>query len=188
METLSSINHYVASYFAALAGGEILILPIIVAIKISSTNFFGAMAAAFAGTLTRDWVVFLLFRKKGRQILIKKQKFKTKILRVEKLLNKHGTNVFCAYRLMFGLVNIVLMVLGISGLSFKKFAVLSLISNFIFIVMVGGFGYFFTELMIETVAWIHQNKIFGFGGFAILILFYLFVKKWKTFLVAKRIL
>jgi len=44
---------YTAYFILAFAGGEILLFPIILAVKLSGSNIFSAMAVAFAGTLSR---------------------------------------------------------------------------------------------------------------------------------------
>ena len=180
METLYT---YTAYFIAAFSGGEILIFPIILAVKLKDSNIFTAMVVAFGGTLSRDWLIFLLFREKGRQLLLKIPRFETKVGQLERLVAKNNVFVCLSYRFLFGLVIFFVIVLGLSGMHIRKFAVISLIANLLFITFVGGFGYFYTELMIEKINWVQHHPLFYLMGFAILLTIYLLVKKAGEFLI-----
>ena len=180
---LEPLYTYFAYFLAAFTGGEILIFPIILAVKLRASNIFLAMAVAFVGTLSRDWLLFLLFREKGRQLLLKIPRLKTKIGQAREIIDKNNMFVFLGYRFLFGLVIFIVIVLGLSGMSLRKFAAISLIGNTLFIICIGVFGYFYTEIMLEKIIWVHEHKAYYLLGFVILLGLYLLVKKAGELLV-----
>ena len=166
MEELLQNCGYVAAYIGTLIEGELLLLTIALAAKVGYMNFYGAMGMAFLGAYTRDWLTFLLARKSGRAIINKKPSLKNKLTKVNGLMEKNPTLILSTYRLIYGFTTLIVLMAGISGISMKKFALFSFISNTLWIVVIGGLGYFCGELMIENLeqAGNHQEYVIGFLG------------------------
>ena len=77
---------YFATFIGTFLEGEILLLTSILMWKIEQLNFFGCLTAAFAGAYTRDWVIFLIARNKGKKLLDNRPKLKSKLDRVNSLI------------------------------------------------------------------------------------------------------
>jgi len=166
---------YVASYLGTLIEGEILLLTAIITAKLGYMNFYGAMIAAFFGAYTRDWLTFLLARKSGRKIVAKKPSLKRKIEKVNGMMEKNPLLILTIYRFMYGFVTIIVLMVGMSDISMRKFGVFSALSNLLWVTMLGGLGFFFAETMIELIS---QYKGFVIGILtAIGLLYWFFIKR-----------
>ena len=179
MQELLEACGYLAAYLGTLIEGEILLLTTVISAKVGYMNFYGAMGFAFLGAYTRDWLTFLIGRKSGQAIIDKKPALKKKLAKVSGIMKRNPTLILGAYRLMYGFVTIIVLMAGISGVSMKKFGVLSAISNLIWVTVIGGLGYFCAEVMIEQIDVLSQNKGYVIGALAILGLGYWFFIKRK---------
>lgn len=178
MEELLQTCGYLAAYIGTLIEGEILLLTTVLTAKMGYMNFYIAMVIAFLGAYTRDWLTFLLGRKSGQAIIEKKPALKKKLEKVSGLMDKHPTLILGTYRLMFGFVTIIVLMAGASGVSMKKFGILSAISNAIWIMVYGGIGYFCAETMIQQMTVLSDNSgwVIGILG-AIGLLYWFFIKR-----------
>ncbi len=179
MEELLQTCGYLAAYLGTLIEGELLLLTTALTAKMGYMNFYGAMGMAFLGAYTRDWLTFLLARKSGQAIIDKKPSLKKKLAKVSGLMEKNPTLILSTYRLLYGFVTIIVLMAGISGVSMKKFGILSAISNALWILIIGGLGYFCAEVMIENLALVGEYKEYIIGILGISGLLYWFFKKRK---------
>ncbi len=173
MEGLLQACGYLAAYLGTLLGGELLLLTTIIATKAGYMNFFKAMVLAFFGAYSRDLLTFFIGRKSGQSIINKKPAMKKKLEKVNHLMEKNPTLILSTYRMMYGFVTIIILMAGISGISLRKFAFLSAISNLIWITIYGSFGYFCAELMIEQFNFLSQ-----YSGYIIAILAVIGLSYW----------
>ena len=72
MESFFESCGYIASFLGTLLEGEIMLLTAVISSKMGYFGYFGAMIAAFFGAYIKDWIKFLIAKKKGRQLLEKK--------------------------------------------------------------------------------------------------------------------
>jgi len=178
MEELLQTCGYLASYLGTLIEGEILLLTTALSAKMGYMNFYGAMIFAFLGSYTRDWLTFLLARKSGKSIIEKKPALKAKLAKVSNIMDKNPTLILGTYRLMYGFVTIIVLMAGISGVSLKKFGILSAISNALWVTIIGGLGYFCAEAMIHQIDVLSENKGIVLGVLATIgLLYWFFVKR-----------
>ena len=179
MEELLQTCGYIAAFLGTLIEGDILLLTTALTAKMGYMNFYGAMFLAFLGAYTRDWLTFLLARKSGQKIIDKKPALKKKLDKVSGMMNKNPTLILSTYRLMYGFVIIIVLMAGISGVSMKRFGILSAISNAIWVIIIGGLGYFCAEIMIHQIDVLSQNMNYVIGGLAAIGLAYWFFVKRK---------
>ena len=179
LEELLQTCGYLAAYLGTLIEGELLLLTTALTAKMGYMNFYGAMGMAFLGAYTRDWLTFLLARKSGQAIIDKKPSLKKKLAKVSGLMEKHPTLILIAYRQLYGFVTIIVLMAGISGVSMKKFGILSAISNALWVTIIGGLGYFCAEVMIRNLELVGSYKEYIIGFLGIAGLLYWFFKKRK---------
>ena len=178
MEELLQTCSYLASYLGTLIEGEILLLTTALSAKMGYMNFYIAMIFAFLGSYTRDWLTFLLARKSGNSIIEKKPALKEKLAKVSDIMGKNPTLILSTYRLMYGFVTIIVLMAGISGVSMRKFGILSAISNALWVTVIGGLGYFCAEAMIHQIDVLSENKGIVIGVLATIgLLYWFFVKR-----------
>lgn len=141
---------YLASFLGTFIEGEILLLTSVISAKLGYFNFFGGLAAAFLGAFSRDTIQFLIVKKQGKKLLAKKPKLQSKLDNASGWFNKNPLLYLTVYRLMYGFSTVIIMLSGLKdNISYSRFAFHSAISIGIWILLLGGFGYFCANMMID---------------------------------------
>ena len=156
----------------------IIDLPLTIRVAIGHFNFFGAMVAAFAGAYARDWLTFIFAKKRGRRLIDKKPGLKAKLSKVNGWLQRYPNTILSSYRLIYGMGTVTLLMAGISGVSTRKFAILSAISCAVWIIVYGGLGYFCAEVMVQNIEWMSSHSGYVIAALALIgLLYWFFVKR-----------
>ena len=119
-----------------LAHEELLSLPLIA-------------ICAFCGSCISDQLMFLIGRKKGKPFLESKPRMKWAAAKVTRIMEKHETLLILGFRFLYGLRNVTPVMLGISGVSYKKFIILNIIGAAIWAGAFAWGGYLFGMLLAE---------------------------------------
>lgn len=167
MEELLQTYGYLAAYIGTLIEGEVALLSTVISAKLGYMNFYLALFAAFLGAYTRDILTFWLGRKSGKASIEKKPAFKKKIAKVTNMMEKHPIRTLSFYRLLYGLVTLIVLMAGISDISFKKFAFLAAFSNLFWVCLLGGLGYVSAEAMMRNLEVMSDYKGYILGGLAV---------------------
>lgn len=152
---------YVATFLGTLLEGELSLLTSVISAKAGYFNFYVAMLAAFSGAWIADWFKFIVGKKKGRQLLLKKPKLEQKINRYTEWFEKHPYLILSFYKFFLGFTTVFLILSGIKNISYTRFAIHSGISVALWVLLIGGLGYHCAEFMIQNIEWIGDN-IFSF--------------------------
>lgn len=94
-------------------------------------NIYILIAAAWIGSFCGDQVYFLLGRKFGKRILRRFPRIEGGVQLAIDMLHKYHTIFILTYRYMYGVRNFASLGMGMSGLSWPRFASLNFISAFI---------------------------------------------------------
>jgi len=86
---------------------------------------------------------FFIGRRHGQPWLGKHDGWRAKIERVDKLMDRFGWIALLGFRFAYGLRAVTPFALGLSTLSFARFAVFNVIGAVIWAVVVGGAGFVF---------------------------------------------
>lgn len=104
------------------------------------------MSAAFLGTLLGDQFFFFLGRTRGlNYLLLRRRKLRRKVDKVNKWLSRYRFPLILGLRFNYGFRVVVSFVFGNSYVSIRSFVVLHLISVFIWVLVVGGGGFYFDK-------------------------------------------
>jgi len=179
MEEFLQTCGYIASYFGTILEGEILLITAVVTAKMGYMNIYGALTAVFAGAYTRDWMTFLLARKKGKEIIEKKPKLQAKLSKVNNWMIKNPELLLSVYRLLFGFATVIVLLAGTSNLSMKKFGILSAISCALWTMVYGSLAYFCADALLSNIEFVSQNKGYVIAGLSMIGLGYWFFVKRK---------
>jgi len=160
LEGLYESCGYVASFLGTFLEGEILLLTSVISAKLGYFNFFGGLVAAFFGAFARDTIQFLLVKKQGKKLLAKKPKLQTKVDNASAWFNKNPFFYLTFYRLMYGFSTVIIMMSGLKeNISYPKFAFYSAIGIGLWITVLGGFGFFCADLMIEKLNFLSDHSL-----------------------------
>jgi len=172
---------YLASFLGTFIEGEILLLTSVISAKLGYFNLIGGLVAAFFGAFLRDTLQFLLVKKQGRKLLIKKPKLQTKLDNASGWFYKNPFLYLTIYRLMYGFSTIIIMLSGLKeNISYPKFALHSAIGIGIWITLLGGFGYFCANVMIEQLNFLSDHSLQTIGVLTIIgLAYWFFIKRPK---------
>ena len=177
MEQIFQSCGVLSSFLATFIEGEMLFLTAIISAKMGYFNFFWGLGAAFLGAYTRDFILFFIAKKKGAQLLNKKPKLKTKIDNASERFEKKPFFYLTIYRLTYTFNSVIVILSGVKNVSFVRFAIPIALSVRIWVALIGSFGYFCAEFMIEKLNLISENKFVIIGSLAVLGLAYWFFFK-----------
>jgi len=150
VEQLYKTCGYLASFLGTLLEGEILLLTSVVSSKLGYFNFYGGLIAAFLGAFSRDSILFLITKKQGRKLLVKKPKLQKRLDDASGWYDKSPLIYLTSYRLMYGFSTVIIMLSALKeNISYPKFAFHSAIGIGLWILVIGGLGYFYANIMIE---------------------------------------
>lgn len=160
LEQLYETCGYLASFLGTLIEGEVLLLTSVISAQMGYFNLIGGLIAAFFGAFVRDSIQFLLVRKQGKKLLDKKPKLKIKLDNASEWFNKNPLLYLTVYRLMYGFSTVIIMLTGLKGnISYAKFAFHTSIGIGLWVMILGGFGYFCANVMIEKLNFMSEHSL-----------------------------
>lgn len=159
MTALFETCGYIASFLGTFIEGEILLLTSVMSSKLGYINYFGGMSAAFLGAFLKDSIKFIMVKRYGSKLLNNKPKLQAKLERTSTWYDKSPFFYMTFYRVMYGFGTPILMLSGLKGVPYMRFAIHSAISILIWISLIGGLGYFCTEIMIERLNFLKNHAI-----------------------------
>jgi membrane protein DedA with SNARE-associated domain len=147
MEHLISQFGYLALILGLLLEGEtILVLAAFMAHR-GYLNLQLVILIGFLVSFASDQFFFWLGRLKGVQFLEKRPAWLPRVEKAKKNLDRNSDLLFLSVRFLYGLRTVLPFVLGMSRFDPKRFAILNLISAFIWATIFGIAGYLFGHLM-----------------------------------------
>ena len=179
LENLFETCGYVASFIGTFIEGEIFLLTSVTSSQLGYFNFFGGLIAAFFGAFLRDSLQFLIVKKQGKKLLLKKPKLQAQVEKSSSWFNKNPFLYLTIYRFMYGFGSVIIVLSGLrEKISYPRFAFHSAIAIALWVAVLGGFGYFCAEAMIENLNFLSDHSlelIAGLGVFGFL--YWFFVKR-----------
>ncbi len=144
-------------------------------------NPISVAIAFFVGSLARDWATFWFARKKGEQWVNKKPKLQANAKKVSGWLEKSPEKVLLSYRFIYGFKIVILLVAGVSGMSWPRFAFLTAVSTFLWIVAFGVLGFYCGEEVTQQFSRISDYKWHIIIGVGVLVMLYWIFFRWRKF-------
>ena len=143
--------HIILIYIGVFCGiffeGEMVMITSVIAAHHGHLNIWIVVAIGLTGTYCSDMVYFFLGRRKGKEWLNKKPRFKEKYAFIDRNLAKFPILIFLVYRFMYGFRTIAPLVIGVSKTTTSKFLILSAISTLIWGITYSAVGYIFGEVL-----------------------------------------
>jgi len=150
MQDFLEVCGYLGAYLGVFVEGEILFLTAIITAQLGYLNFWGILLAVFLGAQTSDWTFFLLGRIKGQEFVEKRPKLRAKMDKMSLHLEGHPNLILLSYRFLLGFRIVIPLMIGLSNISTKKFALFSVLSTGFWISVYGSFGYFCAEALLSN--------------------------------------
>ena len=126
MTLLRRYGYYVILIWTFLEGETIVILAGMFSKKLALDPWLIALCA-FIGSFCSDQVMFSLGKYKGEAVLHRFPRIAKNVDKAAQLFKKYDTILILGFRFVYGVRNVTPILLGVSGVSHKKFFLLNLI-------------------------------------------------------------
>lgn len=166
---------YVVLFFWSILEGEMGLVMGGIMTHTGDMNYFMAVFIAGLGGFTGDQLYFYIgrFNKGFIQEKLYRQRRKFAIAHV--LLKKYGWPIIFIQRYMYGLRTVIPMAIGITKYSAKRYALINLLSAWVWAAITITPAYYFGEEILKVLAYAREHWYFALpvaGAFVMLIYTY----------------
>jgi membrane protein DedA with SNARE-associated domain len=164
LSDLVSTYGYYAVFLGALFEGETILILAGFAAYRGMLDIGYVIAIAFVASTLGDQIFFHLGRIHGVAILGRFPMLNARVPAVQRMLDKYHTPLILAVRFLYGLRIAGPMVMGISGVSPARFALLNMIGAFVWAIVIALAGYYFgafLELLLNDIKHIEEAVLIG---------------------------
>lgn len=151
---------YIILFIWSLLEGELGLVMAGILAHTGDMNIFIAILVAALGGFTGDQIFFYIGRFNRYFVQRKLLKHRRKFALATILLNKYGWYIIFIQRYLYGLRAIIPITIGTTKLCWKKFAVINLISAFIWASITIVISYIFGDLIIEIIKYVKHHLYF----------------------------
>jgi membrane protein DedA with SNARE-associated domain len=138
---------YPAVLLGTFLEGETIMLLGGLAAHLGYLSLEWVIACGFCGTLIGDQLYFFLGRRHGKSFLARRLSWQPRARRVFTILERHQNLLIVGFRFLYGLRSVTPFAIGMSNVSYTRFAVLNLIGAAIWAVVIGLAGFFLGHAM-----------------------------------------
>ncbi len=158
------IIRYLAVYFGIFIEGETVMIASSLAAHRGYMDIFTVVFTGFIGTQTSDWIYFSIGRKRGKLFLNKRPRLKKRSNKINRWFHKYPILVMLGYRFLYGFRMITPLILGMSRIKTRKFALYSLLTTVIWAIVFGAAGYYFGALLESRMEWLKKYELIAVIG------------------------
>ncbi len=162
-ELVASFGYY-AVFFGALLEGETILIFAGFAAHRGMLDIRYVIAIAFVASTLGDQIFFQLGRLYGVAILGRFPVLRTRVPIVQRMLDKYHTALIPAVRFLYGLRIAGPIIIGISGVSSARFALLNMMGALVWAAIIALAGYYFgalLELLLKDIKHIEEAILLG---------------------------
>jgi membrane protein DedA with SNARE-associated domain len=146
MEIIDLINRYGDFFYGIVAAwtfleGETIVIFSGIAAREGMVDLVTLIACAWGGSFLGDQLYFALGRHAGARMLRRYPRWQPGVDKALGLLEKYSTAFILSFRFVYGIRNFSSFAMGMSTLSWRRFAVLNFIAAGIWAVCFAGAGY-----------------------------------------------
>jgi membrane protein DedA with SNARE-associated domain len=176
--------HIILIYIGILAGtffeGEMVMLSSVIAAHHGHLNLWIVLFIGLCGTLAADWTYFFLGRRRGKNWLMKKEKWKNKSQRISGTISRYPILVIIIYRFLYGFRAITPIIIGSGDIKTPVFLTYSFVSTLLWCATYGAMGYLFGAIIKNELSHIENVEFYFIGGLVLLGVIIYVIKKRYT--------
>jgi len=172
LESLLATYGYPVLIIGTFLEGETVLLLGGLAAQRGYLSLDWVIICGFCGTLFGDQLYFFLGRRHGKTLLARYPSWQPRIKRALRLLERHQNLLILGFRFVYGLRSVTAFAVGISDVSYVRFALLNLIGASIWAIAIGCAGYYSgraAEAILGDIKRYEVGLMLGIGGLAMLI-------------------
>jgi len=162
-ELITSYGYY-AVFFGALLEGETILIFAGFAAHRGMLDISYVIAIAFVASTLGDQIFFHLGRLYGVAILNRFPVLRARVPAVQCMLDRYHTLLIPAVRFLYGLRIAGPIIIGISGVSTARFALLNMLGALVWAVVIALAGYYFgalLEMLLKDIKHIEEGILLG---------------------------
>ncbi|WP_456470937.1 DedA family protein [Caminibacter sp.] len=148
---------YIILFFWSIMEGETGLVMAGILSHTGDMNLWLAILVAALGGFIGDQIYFYLGRINKRWVLKELQAHRRKFAKARLLLRKYGGWVIFFQRFIYGMRTIIPMAIGVSGYDPKKYAIINLISAFVWASVTIIPAYYFGEELLKILKWAKEH-------------------------------
>ncbi|MEI8394431.1 MAG: DedA family protein [Rhodospirillaceae bacterium] len=133
--------YYIGIFLWTFLEGETIVLLSGVAAKHGVVDIYRLIVTAWTGAFLGDQLYFYIGRRWGEKLLNKFERFKPSISRAIKLLERFSTIFILTFRFLYAVRNVSPFAIGMSTITWLRFAVINFIAAGIWAIAFAGGGY-----------------------------------------------
>jgi len=143
LESLLSTYGYPALIIGTFLEGETVMILAGVAAHLGYLSLDWVIVCGFCGTVIGDQLYFYLGRRHGKAMLTRHPSWQAPVIRVFDKLERHQNLLILSFRFLYGIRTVTPYAIGMSNVSYLRFALLNIIGAGIWAISIASAGYFF---------------------------------------------
>lgn len=120
---------------------------------------------AFAGSFISDWIYFLIGRFNGKVFVARRPSLQKRMEPMQRFFRTHQMPILFSYRFLYGFRVVIPLMVGMSGLSPRKYLFYSVVTGLLWAGTVSMLGYWVGRWLDLTAARLEANFIWVVLGF-----------------------
>lgn len=177
-----TIQYFISQYgywvvfFASMIEGESVVIAASILASQGRMDIYKVVSLVFLGTLFADQGMFFVGRFWGSKLLHRYPTLTEKAVRVFDFLKKYNTAFIMIFRFIYGIRILSPIVIGMSGVSIKRFVILNFFAAILWTGLSCGAGYFLGDVVLGALY--KSQNIWKYGiGICLIIFVVLFLRK-----------
>lgn len=165
MEEFLDQYGYMALTVGTFLEGETAILLASSLIHRGAFSGLPTVLFAFAGSFVSDWIYYLIGRFNGQVFIARRPSLQARLEPMQRFFRTHQLAILFSYRFLYGFRVVIPLMVGMSGLSPKKYLFYSVATGLLWAGTVSLLGYWVGRWLDLTAARLEANFIWIVLGF-----------------------
>ena len=159
LESLLAAYGYPILIFGTLLEGETVMILAGVAAHLGYLSLDWVIICGFFGTFFGDQLYFFLGRRHGKSMLAKRPAWQAPADRVFRNLERHQNLLILSFRFLYGIRTVTPFAIGMSNVSYLRFAFLNMIGAGIWAISIAFAGYYFGQVVESVLGDIKKYEV-----------------------------
>ncbi len=168
LENLYESCGILATFLGTLVEGEVLLLTSILSAKLGMFSYTWTLVAGFLGAYMQAWTKFIIAKKHGVKLLNKKPSLQAKLDKASVWFDKRPYTILSIYKLFYGMTTIIILMAGLRDMSYWRFGLHLAIAIGLWVAILGGFGYYCAEALIDNIKSLSDYKWHVIGSLGVI--------------------
>jgi membrane protein DedA with SNARE-associated domain len=168
LESLLATYGYPILLIGTFMEGETVLVLGGIAAHLHYLSLDRVILCGFCGSLCGDQLYFYIGRRHGNVLLARRPHWQANAQRVLRKLERHQTLLILSFRFLYGLRTVTPFVIGMSDVSWSRFAILNVIGAAVWATCLGFAGFYFGKAVEAVIGDIKHYEVEVMGGVVVI--------------------